>query len=194
MNRFFAASWTHKQSKPSHVIETIHQEYREKLDLLSRVLPSRFKECIDRVTAGLSLLFASTYPLVLTHDDLCEMNIFVDPDTGHLTGIIDWADAKILPFGISLWGLENILGYMDSRGWHYYSNHHELQDLFWQTFQEGAGGLSEADRQAIWVARMAGSFLRYGFVWEDGVREKPVEDPDSALRYLDVFCKTGGAT
>jgi len=119
------------------------------------------------------------------------MNIFVDPNTGHITGIIDWAEARILPFGISLWGFENILGYMDSQGWHYYKNHHKLENFFWQTFEETVGGVSEADRHAIRVARMAGFFLRYGFVWEDGGREIPAKEPDSALRYLDAFCATG---
>lgn len=119
------------------------------------------------------------------------MNIFVDPDTGHITGIIDWAEAKILPFGVSLWGFENTLGYMDSQGWHYYSNCRSLENLFWQTFRDAVGGVSEADMQAISVARMAGFFLRYGFTWEDGVREVPVQEPDSALRYLDAFCTTG---
>ena len=90
------------------------------------------------------------------------MNIFVDPNTRHITGIIDWAEARILLFGISLWGFESMLGYMDSQGWHYYNNHHKLENLFWQTFEETVGGVSEAHRQAIRVARMAGFFLRYG--------------------------------
>jgi hypothetical protein len=63
------------------------------------------------------------------------MNIFVDPNIGHVTGIIDWAEAIILPFGISLWGLENILGYMDSQGWHYYKNYQKLEKLFWKTLR-----------------------------------------------------------
>jgi hypothetical protein len=74
------------------------------------------------------------------------MNIFVDPNTRHMTGIINWAKARILLFGISLWGFENILGYIDSQGWHYYNNHHKLESLFWQTFEETVGGVSEADR------------------------------------------------
>jgi hypothetical protein len=77
---------------------------------------------------------------------------------------------------------------MDSQGWHYYNNSHRVENLFWQTFKEAVGGVSEAHRQAIRVARMAGIFLRYGVVWEDGVREIPVKEPDSALRYLDAFC------
>jgi len=171
-----------------NVVEAIHHDYQQKFDLLSRALPSRFTENVGRVRAKLPLLFTSTYPLVLSHDDLCEMNIFVDFNTGHTTGIIDWAEARILLFGISLWGFENMLGYMDSRGWHHYNNHHKLENLFWQTFEESVEGVSEADRQAIRVARMAGFFLRCGFVWEDGVREIPAKEPDSALRYLDAFC------
>ncbi|OAG39644.1 hypothetical protein AYO21_06112 [Fonsecaea monophora] len=176
---------------PCNVIEAINHDYEQKFDLLSQALPSRFTENLRRVRAELSLLFTSTHPLVLSHDDLCEMNIFVDPNTGHVTGIIDWAEASILPFGISLWAFENILGYMDSQGWHYYNNRDKLEDLFWQTFEEAVGGISETDRQAIRVARMAGFFLRYGFVWEDGVREIPAKESDSDLRYLDAFCTTG---
>jgi hypothetical protein len=52
----------------------------------------------------------------------------------------------------------------------------------------------EAYKQAIRVARMAGFFLQYGFVWEDGVREIPAKEPDSALRYLDAFCTTDDRT
>ncbi|KAH0845404.1 hypothetical protein FOPE_12545 [Fonsecaea pedrosoi] len=176
---------------PCNVIEAINHDYEQKFDLLSQALPSRFTENLRRVRAELSLLFTSTHPLVLSHDELCEMNIFVDPNTGHVTGIIDWAETSILPFGISLWAFENILGYMDSRGWHYYNNRDKLEDLFWQTFEEAVGGISETDRQAIRVARMAGFFLRYGFVWEDGVREIPAKESDSDLRYLDAFCTTG---
>ena len=67
------------------------------------------------------------------------MNIIVDPKTGHTTGVVDWSEAKILPFGVSLWGLENTLGYMDSQGWHYLDNHRELEDLFWRTFEQAVG-------------------------------------------------------
>ena len=58
------------------------------------------------------------------------MNILVDPETGHMTGIIDQIDAKVLPFGISLWGFRNILGYMDATRWHYYENYESLEALF----------------------------------------------------------------
>ena len=44
------------------------------------------------------------------------MNILVSPITGRITGIIDWAEAKVLPFGLALYGLENLLGYMGPGG------------------------------------------------------------------------------
>lgn len=122
------------------------------------------------------------------------MNIFVNPNTGYITGIIDWAEARILPFGISLWGFENILGYMDSQGWHYYNNHHKFENLFWKTFEETIRGVSETNRQAIRITRLANFFLRYGFVWEGGVREIPAKEPDTNLSYLDAFFTTDTAT
>jgi Phosphotransferase enzyme family len=174
--------------KTSDVVETIRRDCEAKLDLLSRDLPARYMRSLSKARTELPLLFTSTYPWILCHDDLCEMNILVDLTSGHITGIIDWAEARILPFGFSLWGFENVLGFMDSQGWHYYNNHHELEKLFWQAFEQSVGGVSEADRQAIRVARMAGFFLRYGFVWEDGVRQIPVKESDASLRYLDAFC------
>jgi hypothetical protein len=110
------------------------------------------------------------------------MNILLDPNTGHISGVIDWAEAKILPFGISLWGFQNVLGYMDSKGWHYYRNYHNLETLFWQTFDDIVGEVSETDRHAIRAAGNAGLFLQYGFAWDIGVRERPVNESDSSLR------------
>lgn len=76
---------------------------------------------------------------------------------------------------------------MDSKGWHYYSNHHDLDDLFWRTFDGIVGGVSETDRRAINVAKITGLFFRYGFAWDNGAKERPVEESDPSLRYLDAF-------
>jgi Ser/Thr protein kinase RdoA (MazF antagonist) len=164
-------------------------EFYSKFDLLARSLPSRFASNLGRVRQDLPLLFSGALPFVLSHGDLCEMNILIDSENGNITGIVDWAEARILPFGFSLWGVENVLGSMDSDGWHYYDNRRELEDLFWQTFREKADNLSDADLQLIRTARMAGLFCRYGFVVE-GKAVKSVVDPTdaSSLAYLDVFC------
>lgn len=125
-------------------VEAIQHDYHQKFGPpFSRLsLPLR-GELEDR--AELPLLFTSKNPLVLSHGDLCEMNIFVQPNTGHMTGIVDCDEARILPFGISLWGFENMLGYK-GMALEYHNDHHKLENLFWQTFEEAVRGVSEADR------------------------------------------------
>ncbi|KND87491.1 hypothetical protein TOPH_07899 [Tolypocladium ophioglossoides CBS 100239] len=187
---FFAASWKARQHIAMDAADKLHTEYRRRFERLSRDLPPRYEQNLGEVREGLPLLFASKYPMVLNHGDLSEMNILVDPSTGHITGVIDWAEAKICPFGISLWGLENVLGSMNAQGWRYHLHHHALRVQFWQTFEEAVGGISDDDRKAIQIARMAGFFLQYGFAWEDGGRE-PVKEGTATFMYLNAFCATG---
>jgi hypothetical protein len=88
-----------------------------------------------------------------------------------------------------LWGLENIPGYMDSTGWHYYDNLHKLEDLFWRAFRTKAHNASKGDMQLIRTARMAGLFCRYGFIVEGKILEGVIDPTDpSSLVYLDAFC------
>jgi hypothetical protein len=128
--------------------------------------------------------------MVLNHDDLLEMNIHVHEATGRITGIVDWADAIIAPFGTSLGGLETILGVRTSSYWYFHPSHNNnLRTQFWKTFYEVTGYLSENDRQAIEIGRMLGLFRTYGF---DRRPEKdnaaPLEEGDEDLVYLDAFC------
>ena len=120
------------------------------------------------------------------------MNILINAESGRVTGVVDWAEARILSFAFSLWGLENILGYMDSEGWHYYDNHDELEGLFWQTFCTEANNATHDDLQLIRVARMAGLFCCYGLIM-DGIALKDVVDQSdtSSLIYLHAFCMAG---
>jgi hypothetical protein len=114
--RFFAAAWKQGQHLSPEAINAIKIDYETIFDLLSRRLPRRFQENLTLIRAGLPSLFDASYPLALNHGDLSGLNIFVDPSTGRITGIIDWAEATIGPFGMSLWGLENLLGFMDGQG------------------------------------------------------------------------------
>ena len=81
-------------------------------------------------------LFSDALPFVLSHGDLNVMNLLINPETGNITGIADWAESRILPFGFALYGLENILGQMDSEGWHYNGHYRELESLFWEILRE----------------------------------------------------------
>lgn len=189
MTSFFAASWKERQYMALEDTQAIYNDYRLKFERLSQVLPSRFWENLGKVETGLPSLFSSTYLLALNHGDLCGMNILVDPSTGHITGVIDWAEATISPFGVSLWGLENVLGSTNQQGWRYHPHHSALRELFWQTFEATTGQVSDENKQIIQIARMAGLFLRYGFDWVDG-GEELVKEGSASFKYLDAFCAT----
>ncbi|KAF5023003.1 hypothetical protein F66182_4961 [Fusarium sp. NRRL 66182] len=187
--RYFAQSWNCQQQLSPGNKAALFAEFRSKFDLLARSLPSQFLPNLNRVYKKLASVFSGTLPFVLSHGDLCEMNLLIAPETGHITGIVDWAEARILPFGFSLWGFENILGFMDSKGWHYYDNRDELEDLFWRTFWTEATDASKVDLELIQIVRMAGLFCRYGLVMEGKDLKGAIDHSDShSLAYLDAFC------
>lgn len=179
--RFYAASWKNAQS-PAR--EKYHF-YHTKLMQLSSALPSRFTRVIEKTNQSLNEIIYNV-PWVLTHSDLSNMNILVDPDSGHLTGVVDWADAGIEPFGTALWGLESVLGSSGPDGWSYFGNDvSHSRRLFRKAFLTEIGKpISHETRSAIDKARTLGVLLRYGFSWEDGT-EKPTGDTS----LLDVFLK-----
>ncbi|KAJ5783166.1 hypothetical protein N7457_004940 [Penicillium paradoxum] len=184
--RFFASSWVNRLAEP-HRSEHSLADLQNKLDVLLRQLPSRFTGIIAKLREELPVIFIPGYPLTLTHTDLCEMNIVVNPQAGGINGVIDWAEAKVLPFGMSLWGFRNMLGIMNSSGWHYFENSSSLEDLFWDTFYRHVGNISNDEKSAIKIAERTGLVLRYGFTWENGDLERPVNEQDSSIRYLDAF-------
>lgn len=186
ISRFFASSWVNRLVEP-HRSDYSLEDLQDKVGILVRQLPSRFTRVISKLHEELPTLFTPDYPLVLSHGDLCEMNIMVNPEEGGITGVIDWAEAKVLPFGMSLWGLRNMLGVMNSMGWHYYENSSRLECLFWDIFHKNVGTVSHHDKCAMRIAERAGLVLRYGFTWEDGAFERPVTERDSSIRYLDAF-------
>ncbi len=77
--------------------------------------------------------------MVLTHSDLNEMNILVNPDSGEITGVVDWTGASILPFGFTLYALENALGSMGAGGWEWFDGVDDLRGYILE-------GLPRADR------------------------------------------------
>jgi Ser/Thr protein kinase RdoA (MazF antagonist) len=170
-------------------------EFQGRFDQLAESLPPRFTTIVDRVRRDLPALFASDskVPLVLTHGDMCEMNLLVDPPSCELTGMIDWTEGRTLPFGFALYGLENLLGFMDSEGWHYYDNADQLRSLFWRVFQEETrNNTSKEVLRMMWTLRMAGILYRYGLI-HDGTAVHGVVGPEnSSLRYLDAFCTWDG--
>ncbi|CDM28714.1 hypothetical protein DTO013E5_860 [Penicillium roqueforti] len=188
--RFFAQSWNNDRRPYSDDTAILLKEFQSNFDLLAQDLPSRFAPNLDMVRKELPLLFSGALPFVLSHQDLNMMNLLIDPETGNMTGIVDWAESRILPFGFALYGLDNILGLMGSTGWHYYDNHRKFENLFWKTFREEANDFSDADLRLTRVARMAGLFYHYGFLFDikGTVESVRMDQADGSLAYLDAFC------
>ena len=118
----------------------------------------------------------------------------VDAVSGRLTGIIDWAEAAIYPFGQILYTLQDISGTLHGEhGWRQYKDHEALQDTFWETFQEEVGGLSAEMVDAIRSARILGCLLTHGFIRSlpNEPFVVPVQETDKIsryhLRFLDAF-------
>lgn len=53
-------------------------------------------------------------PLTLNHGDLVPGNILVDRASGRLTGVVDWAEAEVGWWGLPLYGVEFLLGFVES--------------------------------------------------------------------------------
>lgn len=120
------------------------------------------------------------------------MNILVSPTTGRITGIIDWAEAGVLPFGLDLYGLENLTGYMGAGGWNYFEICDELQQRFWSRFwgsiTDAQGPPDESIRHTVTIARQVGVLLQHGFKRGNGVLERAVTEKDtSSIAYLDAL-------
>ncbi|KAK4240146.1 hypothetical protein C8A03DRAFT_42274 [Achaetomium macrosporum] len=166
--RFFAQSWQGRSHSDPDAITADLENCHSSFSYLSSNLPSRFQKTIARIKENLSALFSGEYPLVLTHGDLSERNILANPETGEVTGIIDWAEAGILPFGFTLYALDHMLGYLTLDGWVFHDTAEYLRDEFWRVFCELAGGVSQGDMELIQLATLAGLFLRYGIPYKPG--------------------------
>ena len=171
--------------------DSLLSEYLSELYQLQKGLPKRFRPTLDSLISMLPSLLANNWPLVPNHTDLLENNIHVSKETGRIAGICDWKDTTIGPFGMSLGGLETMLGtHTKSYGWRYHPNQQELRDLFWETLYQAMGGVSEEGKKLIDVARLVGLFLAHGFEWKDGVKV-PASEGCEDLLYLEAVTLTG---
>lgn len=117
-------------------------------------------------------------PWVLTHGDLKGGNVLVEVDDCdgdgngsrsklELTGLVDWAEAEYLPFGVGLYGLEELLGRTEpgpggrSR-FRYFSDAEELRAAFWEELEDAVPELRDPEmRAAVENARLLGLLLWY---------------------------------
>ncbi|KAE9964845.1 hypothetical protein EG328_010151 [Venturia inaequalis] len=188
--RFFVQSWQIGAPRASSLVDksAIEAECYARFKYLGDTIPERFQQAVTEAQAALPMLLDGRFPLVPTHGDLNEMNILVDPASGDITGIVDWSDASIQPFGFTLYALENVLGSMGSGGWKWFDNANGLRNSFWTAFREQTG-VSEDQVNLIKLAGKAGLLIRYGTAYNSGfsgmigVRDPKGED----FRYLDAL-------
>ena len=167
--------------------DKLKKEYLSDLENLRQGLPERFGTTLDKLISQLPGLFTSSWPLVPHHTDLLENNIHVSTETGRITGICDWKDTVIGPFGVSLGGLETMLGISTwSECWVYHANQQELRDLFWGVFYESMGNISKEQKELIEVARLVGLLLDNGFRWLDDKTKVAASEGHEGLRYLEA--------
>ncbi|RMZ73103.1 kinase-like domain [Pyrenophora seminiperda CCB06] len=167
-----------------------------RLSMLAAGLPDPWlRERAEKCLCAVQRMPAN-YPVVLNHGDLIPSNILADEQTWKINGVVDWAEAEYLPFGMCLYGLEHLLGFYDASldgeaAWVWFHGGEEMRGVFWRRLVEGVpelrGRLGE-----VRVMRDVGVLLWHGIAWDGGAIDRVVNEVDDVeelvkLRaFLDV--------
>ncbi|KAL5408472.1 hypothetical protein PMIN03_006554 [Paraphaeosphaeria minitans] len=154
------------------------------MELPDEALRARVRDTIAR------LLDIEDYPVVLNHGDMIPSNILVDEETWAVSGLVDWAEAEMLPFGTCLYGLEYLLGgfepmfSVDRTGteplWRYRQGSDLLRGRFWQTLKEERPKIEESIEE-LQCMRDVGVLLWFGYAWDEGAIDRVVNETVSIL-------------
>jgi hypothetical protein len=159
-----------------------------RLRSLSTDLPARFQPVAWQILKQMPLIEA--LPWVLTHGDIVPGNIIVEPSSGQLLGLVDWAEAERLPFGICFYGLEEILGEMTAGGFQYHAHATDLRDIFWDELKKCIPELQQAAvLEVVKLARKLGILLWHGIAFDNGALDRVVQEGRDVdeIRRLDTF-------
>lgn len=185
---FLAKAW-HQQAEISLPLGIIGSSIKQRLDKLRDELPTRFCPIVKHVISQYHHIEA--LPTVLAHGDIVPSNILLDPSDGHLFGLVDWAEAEMLPFGICLYGLEEILGHMTADNQFIYYPDAELsRAAFWERFRTEIPLLDDKKTfEAVLLARDLGILLWHGFAFDDGAINRVVQEGRDCqeICYLDTL-------
>ncbi|KAI0540874.1 hypothetical protein GGR58DRAFT_459337 [Xylaria digitata] len=174
---------------------TVGSSLTLRLELMSASLPIRFRRTASAILDDISEIEA--LPWVFTHGDFLAANIMVNPHSGTLTGLLDWAEAEWLPFGIGMYGLEELLGEDNqSSRFVYYPEATHLRNLFWKHLMVL---LPELDSETITLVKKAqrlGVLLWHGIAFDDGNLNRVVEEgrDDREIQRLSVFLSRTSST
>ncbi|PVH86895.1 hypothetical protein DL98DRAFT_287422 [Cadophora sp. DSE1049] len=171
---FLSKSW-HRGTVDRLPLGRVGRSICVRLEALCEGLPFRFRANARHVLANLSDIEA--LPRVLTHGDIVAANIIVDPPSGALSGLVDWAEAEILPFGVCLYGLEEMLGEITPTGFQYRPDAEDLRALFWAELKRNIPAIGQSRvLDAVNLARDLGVLLWHGIAFDDGAIDRVVQD------------------
>ncbi|KAI0114901.1 hypothetical protein F4814DRAFT_297643 [Daldinia grandis] len=185
-----ATSWDHAISH-SDVQEkmTVGSSLCWRMELMAENLPSRFRGIAKSVLADLPEIEA--LPWTLSHGDFLPSNVMVCPESGKMLGLLDWAEAEYLPFGVGMYGVQELLGEDKNGHFIYYPEAKHLRNLFWAELLSQLPELLRNSKRVglIRKAQVLGIFLWHGIAFDDGKLDRTVEDgkDDGEIERLDAF-------
>lgn len=179
---FFATGWraaVKEPYNPARVDGKVGCSIRQRLVLLESGLPTFWLRARARMTRhAFDSGLLDCLPIALNHGDLLPTNIMVEHQSWRLTGLVDWAEAEYLPFGMTLYGLEHLLGFMgnDHQRFVYYEQANELRNVFWQRLRIELPELADRSKwKAMKLSREIGILLWHGIAWDDGKLNRVVD-------------------
>lgn len=194
---FFAMSWRAARSRTegNNTKGKVESSIRQRLVKLENELPTTWLQSrAARMRKAFDAGFLDCLPIVLNHGDLLPSNVMVDRGSWRLTGLVDWAEAEYLPFGMALYGIEHLLGFFETerRTFVYYDQANELRHVFWRRLRVKIPGLLDRDPwRAVVLSREIGILLWHGIAWDEGRLDRVVncQDDIEELAYLESFLK-----
>jgi len=195
---FQALAWRQAR-RPEDLVQerrTVGSSLALRLESMCSSLPMPFRSIAKSILAEIPDIQA--LPWVFTHGDLLPANIMVTPGSGKLTGLLDWAEGEWLPFGIGMYGLEELLGQDNKSGdFVYYPEASQLRKSFWDELMLLIPELATNNKLATLVkeAQTLGILLWHGIAFDDGKLNRVVEEgkDNREIQRLAVFL-LGSAT
>ena len=187
---FHATAWKHAKAGADVIPKgTVGSSIRWRLDLMARSVPGRLQRFVTGLVTELPAIEA--LPWALSHGDFLPSNILVSPDEGAISGLLDWAEAEYLPFGVGMYGLEELLGADNHGVFAYYEEAHTLRRLFWSVLLSEVPKLRNNPKllKTVKAAQTLGVLLWNAIAFDNGQLNRAVEEGrDSAeIQKLDVF-------
>jgi Ser/Thr protein kinase RdoA (MazF antagonist) len=172
-----------------------------RLEKLGTELPDPFLREVAKTTVA-RIKDMEDLPVVLNHGDFIPSNVLVDEETWEISGLVDWAEAEDLPFGMCMYGVEYVLGYwstvcqtrdesLNAPVFAYHENAAYLRELFWRRLCELEPDV-KSRLEDVKTMRDAGVLLWFGYAWDDGAIDRVVNEKDDGVEvaclqaFLDV--------